>query len=223
MPLTAKLAFYFRQKSVILGRELFNSGAVRIVHGDARKLNARVLGSRWYDTELKLNDENLWTSCSCPYFDEHGPCKHLWAVLLEADRKTLLADALAVPHLTLTEENGDLDEGDPSDWDLSHVFKPLQAPPSLVSRWQDDLKFIQASVSQKRQSRARFSSEFEVIYVVDLAGSNASNAVVIEIFSRSRKKNGEWSTLKEFRVSPSEIATLPDPLDVETSRPFRQR
>jgi len=40
-------------------------------------------------------------------------------------------------------------------------------------------------------------------------------AIVLELFSRSRKKNGDWTVNKEFRIAPSQVGSLPDPLDVE--------
>ena len=33
--------------------------------------------------------EDLVLSCSCPYFESDGPCKHLWAMALAADERTL--------------------------------------------------------------------------------------------------------------------------------------
>jgi superfamily II DNA or RNA helicase len=211
MPLASKLAFYFRQKSVIMGRQLFVAGAVRIVHGDARQLKARVLGSRWYEVELKLDEGSLQVSCTCPYYQDQGPCKHLWAVLLEADRRTLLADALIVKSLNLTDDVEELDAEDVSEWETPRP--PVPAP--YAPRWQDELGLIQQIVSRKRAGRTEFSRGFEILYVIDLSASNASGSLTIEPFSRSRKKDGEWSVLKEFRVAPSDAAELPDPLDAD--------
>ena len=28
--------------------------------------------------------------CSCPYFEDHDGCKHIWATLLAADRENLI-------------------------------------------------------------------------------------------------------------------------------------
>ena len=37
----------------------------------------------------------------------------------------------------------------------------------------------------------------------------------VELFSRTRKKNGEWSVLKGFKVTPAQAGSLPDPADAE--------
>src|SRR5262249_13953334 len=39
--------------------------------------------------------------------------------------------------------------------------------------------------------------------------------LMVELLSRARKKNGEWAAIKEFRITPAQTASLPDPADVE--------
>jgi len=39
-----------------------------------------------YDVRLKKHDQGLEVWCDCPYFEDYGPCKHLWTAMLEADR-----------------------------------------------------------------------------------------------------------------------------------------
>ena len=57
--------------------------------------------------------------------------------------------------------------------------------------------------------------EFEILYVIDVAASRTASAIVIELFSRKRKKNGDWSVLKGLKVTPAQAGTLPDPQDAE--------
>jgi superfamily II DNA or RNA helicase len=38
---------------------------------------------------------------------------------------------------------------------------------------------------------------------------------VLELYSRSRKKSGDWTVLKDFRIAPSQVGTLHDPVDAE--------
>ncbi|MFM7594307.1 MAG: SWIM zinc finger domain-containing protein, partial [Isosphaeraceae bacterium] len=60
--------------------------------GDA--IISKVRGTVTYRVKMKLRDDQLVCSCSCPYFGEHGePCKHIWATLLAVDAHGLLADA----------------------------------------------------------------------------------------------------------------------------------
>ena len=172
-------------------------------------MEAAVYGSRVYHVELYLNDSDLVVSCTCPFYQDAGPCKHIFAVVLEADRRALLTDALAVKSLNLL----GLDPDDEPDDGAPYLPPP---PPPPAPRWEDDLRLIQTAVSQKRAARARFPRDFEILYVIDLMASKASAGLTLGLYSRSRKKNGEWSAPKEFRLLPADINALPDPLDAET-------
>ncbi len=48
-----------------------------------------------------------------------------------------------------------------------------------------------------------------------MAASKATASIVVELFSRTRKKNGEWSAHKGFKVTPAQAGSLPDPADAE--------
>ena len=75
------------------GESYFRSGAVGEVAGDDLKIKAEVLGSLSYQVTLEYDPEEglLGASCSCRYFeDRFEVCKHIWAVILHADRFGLL-------------------------------------------------------------------------------------------------------------------------------------
>ena len=51
-----------------------------------------------YEVEVDWRDIRngvLDVSCTCPYYDDHGPCKHIWAAGLELDASGLLARVTA--------------------------------------------------------------------------------------------------------------------------------
>ena len=50
---------------------------------------------------------------------------------------------------------------------------------------------------------------------MDPNASRVAGAIVLELFSRSRKKNGDWTVNKEFRIAPGQVGSLPDPVDAE--------
>ena len=56
---------------------------------------------------LRYADKRLRISCACPYFDDNGECKHLWAAILEADRIGALTLAVAEPDLRVEEDYGE--------------------------------------------------------------------------------------------------------------------
>lgn len=111
MPIADLLKHLFPDVIRARGRNYYRSGAVDLVEGDPFEVRARVSGGHLYDVGIALTDEGLAVSCSCPYFDGAGVCKHIWATLLCADDKGYLAghgDGYS-PYEVLEQE--DLDEG----------------------------------------------------------------------------------------------------------------
>ena len=47
-----------------------------------------------------------------------------------------------------------------------------------------------------------------------MASRNAG-ALVLDLASRTRKKSGQWSAPKEFRIASSHVDSVPDPVDAE--------
>jgi superfamily II DNA or RNA helicase len=221
MPLASKVAFHFHQKSIILGRELFLKGAVTHLKGDPRQVTAKVLGGAPYEVSMRLVDQKLLAWCDCPYFQGVGPCKHLWALTLEADRHSFVSEALDIRNLAMQDDsNPDLGntpeeegEGEELHREPAPPFFPDHDPRRVSSQWEEDLRQIQRSLTQRGPAGARSLQNIKILYGVELSGS--SGGLALELFVRSLKKNGEWSARKDFRIAPSELANLPDPLDIE--------
>src|SRR4029079_15642984 len=60
---------------------------------------------------------------------------------------------------------------------------------------------------------AAWPREFEILYVVDVQASKGAGALVVELLSRARKRNGEWSVRQDFKATPAQAGSLPDPVD----------
>ncbi len=213
MPLASRLSFQFEQRVQSKGYGLYSGRRVQVMEESASHLTAIVIGTQPYDVSVNYADGRLRVSCECPYFVDFGQCKHIWAALLEADRRGALSDALHSRYLKL-------EDGNDLDFELLNTFPEfrtlLRTPPQpQVPAWQDHLTLIRREAAQKRKPSTPWPKEFEVLYIVDLAASKASGAIVVELFSRARKRNGEWSTLKPFRVTPAQTESLPDTVDVE--------
>ena len=165
-----------------------------------------MIGGRPYHVSITHIDGRLLVSCECPYFGEFGQCKHLWAAVLEADRRNALTEALSAKYLTL-EDDLDLDDEDDDPLDGGGAPLSLRPPPPPLPRipaWLEHLTAIRREIEQKKPSAAPWPRDFELLYVIDLAASKISDAIVIELSARNRKKNGEWSTHKPFRVTPAQ-------------------
>jgi SNF2-related domain/Helicase conserved C-terminal domain len=214
MSLPNKLGGQFERRLQERGRYLLDSGAVRVIEQSANHIRAVVSGSQEYDVRItyerdERNRDNLVVSCECVYFYDFGRCKHLWAVLLDANRRHALLSAEYARVLRL--------EREPDNFDRSKIVRKSLQPIPRVQRtppWQDYLKEIQANVDTPRPE-PDWPADLNLLYAIDPASSRTTGAIVIELFSRTHKKNGEWTVWKEFRVSPARAGVLPDPVDRE--------
>jgi superfamily II DNA or RNA helicase len=170
-----------------------------------------VIGGRPYEVRVTYNDDRLLVSCECPYFADFGRCKHLWAAILEADRRGALQEALRARYLKLEDEAE-------FDWTYDRepfILRPPTAQPPPIPAWQEHLTAIQREMELKKPVGTAWPREFDILYIIDLAASKTAGMVVVELSSRTRKKNGEWSASKPFKVTPQQTGSLPDPVDAE--------
>ena len=86
MALASKLAFYFEKRVQLKGIALFRRRRVDVVHQSPARFEAVVHGAMDYQVVLEHHEHELDVSCTCPYFQDMGECKHLWAAVLQADR-----------------------------------------------------------------------------------------------------------------------------------------
>jgi superfamily II DNA or RNA helicase len=215
MPLASRLAFQFDQRVQARGVGLFSARAVRVRDESAIHLLATVTGGRPYEVRVTYDEGRLLVSCECPYFADFGQCKHLWAAILEGDRRGALGDALHARYLKLEDESElDWEDEDP-DYGYRAAVNLRPPPPPPVPAWQEHLTAIRREMEKKRPPSAAWPREFEILYVIDLAASKTAAAIVVELSSRTRKKNGDWSLSKPFKVTSAQAASLPDPADAE--------
>ena len=107
MSLISKLSRHFGRGVRKRGEDYHKMGRVVIDSGTPNRVNARVKGSERYNVEISLTGPILRTYCSCPYIvSMDQPCKHIWAVVLESDRRQFLSDVEKAEPLRL-ELSGD--------------------------------------------------------------------------------------------------------------------
>jgi len=221
MSLAAKLAFQFEKKIQIRGQDLYARQAVKIVEASPTHLSAEVQGTRLYDVGLSYDDGTLVIGCDCPYYIDQGPCKHIWAAILEADRRGSLSEARESRYLQLED---DLDLA-PDDFDGLDALKglvksgrpaaTLPPPPPQPPLWQERLTAVQRMVDGSRADASDTLRDSEIYYVVGIESSKYSAAITLELKERNRKKNGDWSVLKDLILSSSRVMKAQDPLDSE--------
>lgn len=62
------------------GMQILRDGMVELLKITDTTASAKCLGTRMYRVELELDDGKLVGDCTCPAFDDFGPCKHMAAV-----------------------------------------------------------------------------------------------------------------------------------------------
>jgi uncharacterized Zn finger protein len=102
------LAPHVSSRTRAKGVDYFRSGAVIEMAGGEWTVHAVVRGTRDYRVDLlrESGTDRFTASCECPYYTDRAEvCKHIWAALLAAEERGLLAgDAPVLPTATLEPE-----------------------------------------------------------------------------------------------------------------------
>ncbi len=196
------------------GREYHANGAVQILEGSPREVRAIVQGGDEYLVQIRLQQNRLGASCTCPYFLANDDiCKHIWATMLEAAALGHLSDADR-PRVDLDPDLGDLDGQDEPAYSPP-VRKPRQKKPARkkaedVPAWKRQLT---ALYSGSRAPRVpSWPAGRELLYIVGVP-ETFQVGLAIEVAYRDRKQNGEWGKPKAAHLNHTALAALPDPLD----------
>jgi superfamily II DNA or RNA helicase len=210
--LTAKLSHQFAADVRQRGQAYHLRGRVRIRHGSQQAVDASVIGSRDYSVMLGLEGSVFRMRCNCAYFESSGPCKHLWATVLAADERGLLTDAasrelkfLYVHH----EPEFELDYSDefiPQRTPIRQIGTPLPPPPPEWRRQLDDLI---RQTPPSGSTSPEFPSKRQILYVVEAGANQTNGKLLIALFSRDRKANGEWTRPALLNLKRGQLAQLP--------------
>jgi hypothetical protein len=177
-------------------------------------------------------------SCTCPYFEGDGACKHLWAVLLLAEgRGFLRGDGRPVRSVTLADPDDesfdeDLDdrfddgfEDEPGDESIRPgppavrpptsgiVYTPAARPPARPA-WEAALEFVSAAPAALASAvrPLDWPAGRELLYVVDVAASRTAG-VTLGLFTRDPAVRGGFRAPKPLSLTRGEAARLPNTAD----------
>ena len=177
------------------------------------EFEADVKGSDNYRVEVALDTSarELHLDCDCPYYEEGEFCKHIWAVLLKADREFLKEVQLpSGQDLTVIHQwDRDLDTDD-NENEEERIVNP-RAPTSM-QQWRMHLmrlKFSYSGPPSLRPSAKKASSA--PYYVLQVGDRKYGGGVGIEFREMPEGK----SKLKRVRYSADDALTMRDPLDRE--------
>ena len=74
-----QLKRYVDQRYIERGQSYFEARLVVLDSIDANQVEASCVGNRVYQVSLTLNAGRLSGNCTCPAFEDFGPCKHIAA------------------------------------------------------------------------------------------------------------------------------------------------
>ena len=141
--------------------------AIHGLLGGISGVTAQVRGTEDYDLNLRIAEDGLVVSCTCPYFFDRGVvCKHLWAVALAADARGLLRD-LPEGLEVIADLDGDLFDDDETLIAGLASSPPRRGPASRVSPRPDPWEAALASViPTPRLAAATVLPGAELLYII---------------------------------------------------------
>jgi superfamily II DNA or RNA helicase len=180
---------YFRQRHVDAVRPV-GDGVVGVVHNDT--------GNR-YRVELRVEDDVLYYSCSCPHFDGSGAfCKHAWALVLSSANRDLLPFH-EVQDLMPGDEVDDLELPTPI------PFRPA-LPSSRAADWRSRIRSVHAAPLYEEPEEV----PEQIVYLI----AGLGNSLFLSVRGRSRTRTGGWKKARRIDLSDDLLPHL-DPEDRE--------
>ncbi len=227
------------------GRSYCLDDSVALGHAQLDGLTSQVEGSYDNCCQVIINwseaaEGLLGVECDCPHFADGWNCKHIWATLLEMDRMGVAKSVRGSARLEVltTEEICDfplepsgtlfLDSNGIGSNGIgvvnSHansqlVKKSASSKKKTIPHWQQALNrpLQQLNYQEGRDDWRSLvtSKRREAWYVLDMRQCVEQQALVVDLFQRETKKNGEFGKYKQLSLSESEIATFNDRVDRE--------
>ena len=223
MPSAPSLQSVIPLKTRHRGASYQAEGRVRIVESDEDSVEALVRGSMIYEVCLRRSEDTLFVQCSCNFFiREFDPCKHIWATILAADVAGLLNEEPPPAFIECFEEWIDTEEVDPLErtWRPSGVRQPAAVPDAAAVKalpeWKRTLRDLRVGHFDRPLSEACLPQS-RIDYVIDADFSeNGWNLKLQILYRRPRVADPtSWTKQKPIRLTRTEIARLPNPLDRE--------
>jgi len=150
------------------------------------KILAAVQGSKLYTASVvdrHLKPDKILISCTCPFFQQGFPCKHLWAAIVEADRALAAGGVPGLPSEANPKKNCLKEK---TYWRILFTDALWQGKP-VAPPWLDG------------------SSRFILCYELNVT----SRAVEVSAFERYLRKDGALGRERKLQAATMEHRGLP--------------
>lgn len=165
-------------------------------------LYADVQGTESYGVHIAPNGRGgASLLCTCPYAQDSATCKHIWAVLLEADRRGVLKRIVAMP-----EESG------------SGNTRHRRAPMEPERGWRQRLRQLGQQMALESSTPLGalpepWPADRRLAYVLDVSASLNGGGLVVELCTERLKRDGSWDRPRQYSLGADRLAQLPDERD----------
>jgi hypothetical protein len=206
--LTTKISANVDRITQDRGRLYFLRGAVNLLEGDAWRVEAAVQGTRRYHVSISREKNSFEVSCTCPYYErELETCKHIWATFLAAEQEGYLEGSRDIPPRQIQEVG-------PRSFPDEEPERPPRTKKPPPPSWKQQLQGLRGAMeAEEGRPRNEWLPERELVYLIDVQDTLASERLTVEVAQRDRKMDGSWGKLKSRRIRFHEIANLSNPGD----------
>lgn len=175
MLLAAVLASKFESSVKERGRPYVSAGMVALEVNQEGLVRAAVSGTGLYSVSITQKPNGAWQfECTCPAFRQWGPCKHLWATIVQAD----------------------LDTARPKRATPEPAAPPAGPPPEVRPDWRQAVSWVKRSSAADAHDpwRAAGLQPSEWRFELDVDATVQSNRAVLSTRRRKRRGNEAWGT-----------------------------
>ena len=186
--------------------------------------------------------EQLAVCCTCPYYDEHAICKHIWATILAADARGIgprpARAGSASCRWTRRTTTPTMDSWIDDSMMTTTMTTTIRAPrgkagrrspgnkragrqgPPPKPKWQQQLTWAAAAADERRhsssgRSRLRRRRPAKSGMCSTRVSSGDAGKLVLFFLQRETKANGQFGKLKQLSIRPSEAGRLAVAEDAE--------
>ncbi len=114
------------------GKKYAKEGRVQLLHISDNFIKSRIRGSVFYKVSIDLGEKEkgaVRIGCTCPFFRQGIPCKHIWATIVAAEN--------------YFKENQSAIQGQgPASLEIHEIFHPQQWSPGISKSWKPVQEFV---------------------------------------------------------------------------------
>jgi hypothetical protein len=227
MKLASHYAHVFSPQIRARGENCLKQGRVEVDAFTRDSVHASCEGDTSYFLAILKEENGFCLSCDCPYFESHGPCKHVYALLRIIDERA--PDPTKLEFLRGAEAFGevafDIHEDSSEAFamprpDYEETLRRLRSgnnghvEPTEASDWAAAVQRLRRH--QHSPHSATPADDFEIHYMLDTSPLvQSSGHLRLRFCQRRRLKSGTWSKPRRLQQGHRAGVGLHDAIDRE--------